>query len=182
MRSRDVDIIIIPGLGGSGPDHWQSRWQAKLPAAVRVDQASWDEPHFEQWVERIIETVESRERPVVVVAHSLGAVALIHAVARGLPKIAGAFLVAPPDEQTLRELPAVDAAFVPFPDGPLPFPTMLVASRDDPYAAFDATAERAKAWGATLLDAGEAGHVNAASGHGPWPEGLMAFGGFLNKL
>ena len=182
MRSRDADIVIIPGLGDAGPDHWQSRWQAKLPTAVRVEQASPDEPHFERWAERIIETVASCERPVVVVAHSLGVLALIHAVARGLPKIAGAFLVAPPDEKALRELSAVDAALAPFPDGPLPFPAMLVASRDDPSATFEATAERAKAWGATLLDAGEAGHINAGSGHGPWPEGLMAFGGFLNKL
>ena len=40
----------------------------------------------------------------------------------------------------------------------------------------------ADAWGATLVPAGDAGHIDAASGHGPWPEGLMRFGLFLSRL
>ena len=75
MRSRDVDILVIPGLGGSGPDHWQSRWQAKLPHATRVEQADWDHPDEANWTARIIETAALCERPVEADAHSLGVVA-----------------------------------------------------------------------------------------------------------
>ena len=44
MRSSDCDNLIIPGLGGSGPVHWQTRWQEKLSTARRVEQADWDRP------------------------------------------------------------------------------------------------------------------------------------------
>lgn len=184
MRSRDVDILIIPGLGGSGPDHWQSRWAAKLPHAVRVEQADWDQPDAEGWEARIVEAAERCARPVVAVAHSLGVVALVRAapLLAAAGGLAGAFLVAPPGESALMAIPEVDAAFRPYPTDPLPFPSILVGSRDDPFAAIEETATLSAAWGSAFVDAGEAGHINAASGHGPWPEGLMSFGGFLGRL
>ena len=182
MRSRDADILIIPGLGGSGPDHWQSRWQAKLPNAVRVEQADWDHPDAADWSARIVEAVARCERPVVAVAHSLGVIALARAAQRLGQPMKGAFMVAPPSEGALIAIPEVDPAFRPFPTVPLPFRSLLVGSRTDPYAAADETAALATTWEATFLDAGEAGHINSLSGHGPWPEGLMAFGGFLNRL
>ncbi len=182
MRTRDVDILIIPGLGGSGPDHWQSRWQAKLPNAVRVEQADWDHPDAADWPARIIAAAASCERPVVAVAHSLGVIALARAAHEIATPLAAAFLVAPPSERAVTEIPAVDPAFRPFPTAPLPFKSLLVGSRNDPYATLDETMALATAWGSTFIDAGEAGHINGESGHGPWPEGLMAFGGFLNRL
>lgn len=183
MRSRDADIVIIPGLGGSGPDHWQSRWQARLPNARRVEQSDWDHPERLGWVKQILATLEGCGRPIVVVAHSLGVVALAHAAGADRRRaIAGAFLVAPPCESAIREIPAIDPTFAPVPTDPLGFPAILVGSRNDPYATFAGTEVLAKAWGAAMVDAGEAGHINPESGHGPWPEGLMAFGGFLNKL
>ena len=182
MRSRDVDILIIPGLGGSGPDHWQSRWQARLPNAVRVEQADWDHPDAADWAARIIAAVARCERPVVAVAHSLGVIALARAAARLDAPLTGAFLVAPPSERALAVIPAIDPAFRPFPTAALPFKSLLVGSRTDPYATAEETAALADMWGSTFVDAGEAGHINGESGHGPWPEGLMAFGGFLNRL
>lgn len=182
MRSRDTDIVIIPGFGGSGSDHWQSRWQARLPNVRRVEQSDWNHADRNAWVERIADTIRGCERPVVAVAHSLGVIALAHAVAEGLPAPAGGFLVAPPAGRSIREIASIDPTFVPVPDTRLGFPTLLVGSRDDPYATFEETASLAEAWGATLIDAGNSGHINPDSGHGPWPEGLMAFGGFLNRL
>jgi hypothetical protein len=76
----------------------------------------------------------------------------------------------------------VDPAFAPLPRDPLPFPSLLVASRSDPYCTFERAEDFAYAWGSALLDAGDAGHVNIASGYGPWPEGLMRFAGFLRRL
>lgn len=183
MRSRDADLLIIPGLGGSGPDHWQSRWQAKLPNAVRVEQADWDHPVAADWEARIAEAVARCQRPVVAVAHSLGVVAFVRALARtGGVRIAGAFLVAPPGEAALQERPEVDPAFRPYPTDPLPCRSLLVASHDDPYADIEETATLSAAWGSAFVDAGHAGHINVDSGHGPWPEGLMTFGGFLSRL
>jgi hypothetical protein len=57
-----------------------------------------------------------------------------------------------------------------------------VASRNDPYASYDESEEISYAWGSRLLDAGEAGHINLDSGHGPWPEGLMSLAGFIKQL
>ena len=182
MRSRDTDLLVIPGLGGSGPDHWQSRWQAKLPNAVRVDQEDWDRPVAADWEARIVAAAARCERPVVAIAHSLGVIALVRAAPRLSDRLAGAFLVAPPGETTLIGIPEVDPGFRPYPTDPLPFRSILVASHDDPYAGIEESATLSAAWGSAFIDAGNAGHINTDSGHGPWPEGLMAFGGFLSRL
>lgn len=183
MKTADCDILIIPGLGNSGPDHWQTRWERKLPTARRVEQADWDEPDRRGWAERIRDAVEASTRPVVLVAHSLGCVAVAHA-AELLPrgKVRGAFLVAPAD--TARDdMPAsVSRSFDAVPADPLPFPSMLVASRNDPYCDFQRADDIAASWGSLLIDAGEAGHLNVASGHGPWPEGLTRFATLLSRI
>ena len=90
----------------------------------------------------------------------------------------GAFLVAPPDQAGLSRIANEDWARA----RALPWPSLVVASRNDPDGAFDAISALASAWGAELVDAGFAGGVDAASGHGPWPEGLMRLAGFLKRL
>lgn len=184
MRTSEADILIIPGLGGSGPDHWQSRWDAKLPTARRVVQADWDRPELQAWRGRIVEEVERAERPVILVAHSLGVLATIHAapVLGASKKVKGAFLVAPASGEVLAGLEAVDPAFAALPDEPLPFPALVIASRNDSFAPYAASEKLARALGAELVDAGLSGHINSESGHGPWPEGLMRFAGFLKAL
>jgi predicted alpha/beta hydrolase family esterase len=182
MKSADCDILVVPGYTNSGPDHWQSRWQERLSTARRVTQESWDQPEPEAWRDAVIAAVQASRRPVVLVAHSLGVISCVQA-APYLPKaaVAGAFLVALPDIER-PDTPAVLRAFAPIPREPLPFPSLLVASRTDPYTAYDRAGEFASAWGAELVDAGESSHLNAESGHGPWPEGLMRFAGFLRGL
>jgi predicted alpha/beta hydrolase family esterase len=182
MRTSDVDILIVPGWTGSGPDHWQSRWQDKLSTARRVAQADWDRPERALWAAAVAAEVEASARPVVLIAHSCGVSAVAHA-APALPagRVAGAFLVAPPSEAATLAEPAL-ASFAPYPGEPLPFASLVVASRTDPYCPFDEAEALARRWRATLVDAGDAGHVNTASGHGPWPEGLMRFAGFLRSL
>ena len=183
MRTSDCDILIVPGYTNSGPDHWQSRWQQRLSSARRVDQDDWDSPARDAWVSRLLSTVEGCRRPVILVAHSLGVITVAHA-APMLPRgiVRGAFLVAPPDVEAPDLTPAIERSFAPVPDGPLPFPSLLVASRSDPYCAYGRAEDFAFAWGSALLDAGDAGHINTASGYGPWPEGLMRFAGFLKRL
>lgn len=183
MRTRDAAILIIPGLGGSGPDHWQTRWEAKLPTARRVLQADWDHPERQAWTGRIAEAIAEVDRPVVLVAHSLGVIAAAHVLAAtDAGRVAGAFLVAPPSAETVAGIPEIAPDFRPYPESALPCPATLVASISDPYCALSAAEAMAAEWGASFLNAGDAGHINTDSGHGPWPEGLMAFAGFLGKL
>lgn len=183
MRTRDADILIVPGWTGSGPDHWQSRWEAKLPNAARVKQRDWDAPDPEEWAASLVDAVERTKRPAVLVAHSCGVLTVARA-APALPpgRVAGAFLVATPDPEDALKAPSEVLGFAPTPRERLPFPSLLVASHDDPYCDFAVARELAQAWGARFVDAGSAGHLNTASGHGPWPEGLMTFAGFLNRL
>lgn len=182
MRTQDTEILIVPGLGNSGPDHWQSRWQAKLSSARRVEQADWERPDFADWTKRIAAAVEQAEKPVIVIAHSLGVIASVHAAAKSEGKIAGAFLVAPASERAIEAIETIDPRFSPVPTEPLAFPSVLVASRDDPYSTYAEAEDLAYAWGSAVADAGLSGHINIASGHGPWPEGLMRFAGFLKRL
>lgn len=182
MKSSDADILMILGYTNSGPDHWQSRWQSRLSTARRVEQAEWSKPVREDWVARLVEEVNRSTRPVVLVAHSLGVPTLIHAVPHIADKVAGAFLVAPPDVANPAIRPRHLMTFGPYPREPLPFPSLTVASRNDPFGTFEHADDIANAWGSLLVDAGESGHLNAESGHGPWPEGTMVFAQFLNRL
>ena len=183
MRTFDVDILIVPGWTNSGPDHWQTRWQSRLKTARRVEQADWDHPHRRQWVERVVAAVAEAQKPVMLVAHSCGVATIAHAAARlHDDRVIGAFLVAPASEEATESIPGIDPAFVPFPRDPLPFPSLLVASRNDPHCRYEDSGEMALNWGSTLVDAGDVGHINTASGHGPWPEGAMRFGWFLKQL
>jgi uncharacterized protein len=182
MKTADCDILIVPGLGNSGPDHWQTRWQRRLPTARRVEQEDWDAPDREEWTARIVGSVEACTRPVVLVAHSLGVIAVVHA-ARALwsGKVRAGFLVAPPDTAAGDMPPYVARNFGETPRDPLPFASMLVASRNDPYCSFEVADDLAAAWGSVLVDAGNAGHITDASGHGPWPEGLTRFATLLSR-
>ncbi|MEW9310227.1 RBBP9/YdeN family alpha/beta hydrolase [Labrys neptuniae] len=182
MRISDADILIVPGLGNSGPDHWQSRWQAKLSTARRVEQDDWDHPEREAWVNRLVETVQSSSRPAIIIAHSIGVITTVFAAERLKGHVIGAMLVAPSDWDKPDLLPGYDLDFNPIPMTALPFSSLLVASRNDPYCEINRATAFAEAWNSEFVDAGEAGHINVESGHGPWPEGLLRLASFLSKL
>jgi uncharacterized protein len=182
VKVSDADILILPGLGNSEPDHWQSRWQAKLSTARRVEQTDWERPVRADWVGRLVETARASPRPSVVIAHSLGVFTTVHAAPGLAGHVAGAYLVGPSDWERPNLLPGIELDFAPVPLDRLPFPSVLVASRNDPYCDIQRASDFAEAWGSDFVDAGEAGHINSESGHGPWPEGLMRFAGFMAKL
>jgi uncharacterized protein len=181
MRSADLDMLFVAGLNGSGPDHWQTRWRRRMPNARLVEQADWDRPDREAWIGAVLAACREAQRPILLLAHSLGVITLAHAATR-LPaeRVKGAFLVAPPSDAALGTVGVGD--FAPAPTSALPFPSLLVASRDDPYGAFEDAQAKARAWGSRLYDAGISGHVNEESGHGPWPEGAMQLAGFVKGL
>lgn len=164
-------VLMLPGWQGSGLDHWQSRWEA-LHGYARVEQHDWQQPRRGDWLARLDETVIDSERPVLLVAHSLGCV-LVAAWARfsrHAHKVRGALLVAPGDVEQPDLAPALPG-WAPILRDPLPFPSLLVASRDDPRCRFERAEQLARDWGSRLVDAGARGHLNADSGLGDWPEG-----------
>lgn len=183
MKIAEADFLIVPGLGDSGIGHWQRRWADRLPNAQIVMQQDWDRPQLLPWAEAVQRQVMMATRPVVILAHSLGVIATVHAAA-GIAdtKVRGAFLVAPPDIELHPDVPPETEPFRPIPRAPLPFPSMLVASSNDPYCSVDRAAEFASCWGSDFHLAGEAGHLNAESGHGPWPEGLVMFTRLMQRL
>lgn len=183
MKTADCDILILPGLAGSGEEHWQARWASRLSTGRIVAQDDWHRPDPAAWRARTVEAVAAATRPVVLIAHSLGVVATVLA-APDLPAgiVRGALLVAFPDVETTPNLPECVRAFAPVPRDPLPFPSLVVASRNDPYCSYERAEEFAASWGSAMVDAGESGHINVASGHGPWPEGLMRLAGFMRGL
>jgi hypothetical protein len=182
MKTADLDILIVPGFDNSGPEHWQSRWETKLSTARRVIMPDWNRASRGEWAGAVAEAVNSAERPVVLVGHSLGCAAIVHAAPDFTAPVLGAFLVAPSNVERRALTKGISRDFAPLPRDPLPFPSLLIASRNDPFCDFDVAADLANAWGSALGDAGEAGHINPASGYGPWPEGLMQFAGFLKRL
>ncbi|MDQ0135416.1 putative alpha/beta hydrolase family esterase [Neorhizobium galegae] len=182
MKASEADILIVPGYTNSGPHHWQTRWEQKLTTARRVEQEEWSKPVRENWVTRVAEEVNRATRPVVIVAHSLGIPTVIHAVPLFTKPVAGAFFVAPPEVDNPSIRPKHLQTFGPYPRDPLPFPSLTVASRNDPFGSYEHADDIASAWGSMLVDAGEAGHINQDSGHGPWPEGTMVFAQFISRL
>jgi predicted alpha/beta hydrolase family esterase len=183
MKTSDCDILIVPGHANAGEDHWQSRWERQLSTAQRVVQENWDAPDKDAWVARIVRDVAQAQKPVVLVGHSLGVVAIAYAApSLAKDKVLGAFLVSLPDVERPDVVPVLDRAFAPIPREPLPFPSVLVASRTDPHCSYEKAEDISYAWGSAIVDAGDAGHLDSESGHGPWPEGLMRFAGFLKQL
>jgi len=183
MKLADSDILILPGLGNSGPGHWQRRWGERFSTAQFVEQADWDHPDPADWIGRIERAIMMATRPVVLVAHSLAVPAVAHTAARLKDtKVRGAFLVSAPDLELNPDVPPEARVFAPVPRDPLPFPSMLIASSDDPFCSVERAAEFATCWGSDFHLAGPAGHINVASGHGPWPEGLMMFTRLMQRL
>jgi len=182
MKVKEADILIVPGLGGSGADHWQTRWQSRLSTARRVHNPDWDSLDPRVWTDALVESVNISDRPVVLVGHSLGVTSIVAARERLTSPVAGAFLVAPPDILGSEVVPEELRGFGAYDRAPLPFPSILVASRNDAYCHLDVAEDLGGAWGSLFMDAGEAGHINADAGYGPWPEGLMVFANFLSRL
>jgi len=182
MKASEADILFIPGHRNSSDDHWQTRWQAKLSSARLLHQSDWTDSSRDDWVGTIVSEIQKAEKPVVLVAHSLGIAAAIQAIPLCGNQIAGAFFVAPPDLEMQSRLARQARKFGAYPRDPLSFPSILVASNNDPHGSYEHAGDLANAWGSMLVDAGASGHIDAASGHGPWPEGTMVFAQFLSRL
>jgi predicted alpha/beta hydrolase family esterase len=165
------NVLLLPGWQNSGPHHWQTLWEQRY-GYVRVEQHEWERPLRGDWITRLEEVLLTRDEPAVLVAHSLGCTlaAAWAAVSQNTHRVKAALLVAPgdPERPELRELLR---SWSPIQLQALPFPSVLVASRDDPYCEFERARLFAYAWGSQFMDYGACGHINADSGLASWPEG-----------
>ena len=166
------NVLILPGWQNSGPEHWQSRWEA-LHGFRRVDQHDWMTPRRGDWIARLEDVILGSDGPVVLVAHSLGCIltAAWAQVSRSTARVQGALLVAPGDPER-DELRGVLPSWAPIVRDRLPFPSLLLGSHDDPYCSLAKAQSLADAWGSRFIDCGPCGHINAESGLGDWPDGL----------
>ena len=165
-------VLQLPGWRNSGPAHWQSRWEA-LHGDVRVQQHDWEWPRRGDWMARLDEVVQAQTRPVVLVAHSLGCllVAAWASVSRHTAPVRGALLVAPGDIEVDGDPVPPLPGWRPIVRQRLPFPSVLVGSRNDPCCTLARAQGMARDWGSVWVDLGPRGHINADSGLGDWPEG-----------
>ncbi len=167
----DFRVLIVPGLHGSGPAHWQTRWEKLYPAFERVEQVCWDVPELDIWSAQLDRMLQQSSRPTLLVAHSFGCLTSVHRICAGAANVAGALLVAPADPYKFGVAEAMKASV-------LTCPSIVIGSMNDPWMESEHAAAWAKRWGSDFINLGKCGHINAASGLGEWPTGLS----FLQRL
>lgn len=164
-------VLILPGIGDSGPQHWQSLWEKANPCFVRVHQRDWDKPVCDEWVATLEAAVKQAGPRVVLVAHSLGCLTIAHWASQPHSPAAAALLVAVPDPNGPNCPPDLTGYSL-TPTQPLPFRSTVVVSGDDQYGSAEHAEGLARAWGSKVVHVGARGHINALSGLGAWPDGF----------
>ena len=167
-------VLIVPGLRDHVEQHWQTILASELLHVAAVPPMGRDALSCLERVEAIEQAANRVQGPLVIVAHSGATIMIAHWAAMTRRKVLGALLATPPDFE--RPMPAgypsveqlTQHGWLPVPRKALPFPSIVAASRNDPLAAFDRVTELARNWGSTLVDLGEVGHLNPASGYGRW--------------
>jgi predicted alpha/beta hydrolase family esterase len=163
-----MQLLIVPGIKDSGPEHWQTLWERRH-GGRRFAPSSFAQPDAWDWVSSIEREAAALGPDILVIAHSLGCLATAHLAATSAP-FRGVVLVAPPDIEE-PSFPDDARRFDELTTAPLRVPGVLLSSRDDPYATTSGSQRMAAAWGVPRIDLGPLGHVNAASGLGTWDDG-----------
>ncbi|WP_336958335.1 RBBP9/YdeN family alpha/beta hydrolase [Sphingobium aquiterrae] len=174
VTDRTPIILTLAGMEQPGPGHWLSRWNEELPDCQPVALGLWANPNRNAWVTALNIAIREADRPVVLVArglacHAVAWWAALERPAYGTP-VAGAMLVAPPRIDTASD----DLRYIGF--GPaakvlLPFPSVVVASRNDHRMDYAGAQSLARLWGSHCVDGGEIGSANDAADLGRWTHG-----------
>jgi predicted alpha/beta hydrolase family esterase len=174
-------LLILPGRNNSGPQHWQTLWQERMANAVRFQTANWTDPDLNDWMSSLDRALEACPAPPILVAHSMGCLLSVNWAHRHRPdlSIAGAFLVAPPN---FKRVDFPSPSFARIPESPLPYPTLIIASTNDPYCPIEVAAGMAKSWEAGFISVGARGHISTEPGNGDWEEGWHLLEAFAAGL
>lgn len=170
MHTLTPQLLTLPGIYNSDAGHWQTRWEAIFPNALRVQQSDWDHPVCSEWVATAEEIIQQQTQPVILVAHSMGCLTVAHWAAQTKRPIKGALLVSIPDPQGTN-FPKGVQGYEQTPMQALPFKSIVVCSTNDPYGSATYMQRCADAWGSEFVVIGDYGHINASSGLGDWEQG-----------
>lgn len=169
--------VIVPGVGGSEHNHWQSWLQRQLMSCSRVHQHDWNLPVLKEWIAQFVKTVAPIQDDLQIVAHSFGCLTTVAALAQHPElnqKVKKLILVAPANPARFG-----DAGFARnsqndyadyFHQLKINVSATMIISENDPWLAFEDAQRLAKSWKLKPVNAGQAGHINVASGYGPFPE------------
>ena len=166
-----ASVLILPGINNSGPEHWQTFWEKAHPEFRRVSERDWEHPVRREWVAALEAAVREAGPRTILVAHSLACLQVVHWATKTRLKVQSALLVSPPDP-TRKAFPKGAISFAPVPKKKLGFPSILVASSNDPYGDLTFSQRCAEAWGSRLISFGPKGHLNSESHLRDWPQGF----------
>ncbi|QCE43173.1 RBBP9/YdeN family alpha/beta hydrolase [Psychroserpens sp. NJDZ02] len=182
MENEHTKIVIIPGLGGSNANHWQSYWLKQYDNTLEIVQDNWDAPKLELWLKTLQDCLIKIDSPTVLVAHSLGVSLVLHWARQYTnPHIKGALLVAPADVDSPTHTPESIRGFSPMPITTLPFSSIVVASENDDYVSIPRAEYFSKQWGSDFINIGTKGHINSDSNLKYWEEGQRILDTLLDK-
>jgi predicted alpha/beta hydrolase family esterase len=182
-NNMNYTLLIVPGLGDSGKEHWQNYWLTKYENSRKVIQNDWDQPILEDWLHKLNESITAIDGKVIIVAHSLATVLLAHwSRANNTQKIAGALLVAPADVDSESHTPEETWNFSPIPLSKLDYPSIVVTSANDPYISVERAQFLAEQWGSAFVNIGPKGHLNTDSQLGYWEEGQAILKSLLTVI
>jgi uncharacterized protein len=167
------NYFIIPGLGNSGPEHWQTYFEKSGKNFQRINQQDWKSPNCIDWIRTIDNVLLNYDlSKIILIGHSLGCAAIVHWASLHNKVIKGVLLVAPSDLETPQYKIFPAKGFSPIPKQKINFKTIVVASSDDIWVSIDRAKYFADCWGSEFINIGKAGHINAESGYGQWIKGL----------
>lgn len=181
LKDDRFQVLLVPPWENAGAEHWMSIWQQKYPSFLRVEQRDWMKPKRAEWVAMLDRYISEQTKSLILVAHSLGTMTLAHWANEFSRRIAGAFLVAPPDVERADTPPEIKN-FAPVPLSKFKFPSLVIASENDNYISIDRARFFAGAWGSHFIKIGKAGHINAKSGHGKWSQGEQILREFVEQI
>ncbi len=176
-----MKALNVPGYQNSGENHWQTHWENELNWLVRVQMSDWENPQRDDWVNTLEKEILSSDEDLFLVAHSLGCTTIAHLSQKAKEKVKGAFIVSNPDLENNDTLPECLYTFTPIPRVTLPFPSLMIASTNDPYCPVEAANTFAKSWGSELVLIGEKGHISGADVEN-WPEGKQRLLDFFQHI
>lgn len=172
MENKNVQLLIIPGLGGSDENHWQSFWLKDYSNSIKVIQEDWNKPNLEIWLKKLNDTILTIDAPIILVAHSLAVSLVLHWASKYTnPNIKGALLVAPADVDSPTHTPEIVRGFAPMPVYKLPFASTVITSDNDDFVSVQRAEYFAQQWKSDFVNIGSIGHINSTSNLKSWKEG-----------
>ncbi len=177
-------VLLLPDIDSAGFGYWQEHWAASRIDCAGIAMGGADHPDRNSWITRLDQAIRRLDAPVVLVGHGVGALTIAWWAAllgqEVEADIIGALLVAPVD-------PAGEGhermhAFAPLPSTILPFPSLVIASENDPGVSVDRAFDIARQWGSGFARFGECGHFGVGDGIGWWPQGEELLDRFIDMV